>query len=212
MSKRARWKSLLTLAAVLMVGVVATHVLLHRAQERTTFFGEADPMSGYRCRITLPSGWKQQPPLREMSENSFFVAPPLNPVQQWLDSNLLNRPVSRPPRIYLCHLPLRSRMPLRGFGLSGGYPEPKWLGRMQFLTHRHLEVGGYHATFIKWFDPALRTFRSETLYVSVPEHSTVYIVDGFAELASEERLDREMQALIPSLHIEKAATTTGSRR
>ncbi|MCW3097485.1 MAG: hypothetical protein JWL77_3103 [Chthonomonadaceae bacterium] len=206
MFNRGRWKPLVVFAIGLAVGVVVTCLFLRKVTQRTTFFGETDPASGYRCRITLPSDWKQKARLREMADNSFFVASSSSPLQQWIESRLLHRPASRPTTIYLSH------SALRGFRLTGGYPEPTFVGQARLLTHRHLDVDGYHATMIRMNYPALASLHSEVLFVYAPDHSTVYTVYGSAAASHEEQLDREMQGVIASFHVEKVAVPAGGKR
>ncbi|MCW3095795.1 MAG: hypothetical protein JWL77_1413 [Chthonomonadaceae bacterium] len=205
MSSRSRWKTFALLAAVLVVGMVTTCLLVGKAQERTTVFGEIDREAGLRCRVTLSTGWKQQ--AREIGSPS-FVASPLSPVQQWIDRHLLHRPTSQLPTISLGRFPIGG---FRGFCLREGYPELVQSRRLRMLSHRRLHVDGYPATLIEHDYRGTPSLNVTALFVYVPNHATVYAVYGLSEASNADRFDREMQAVIASFHIEKVVPTGGKQ-
>ena len=184
---RARWKPVAILAIVLTVGVVATCLSLRNAQERTTFFGAIDPMTGYRCRITLSSGWKQEP---AEADNPSFVAPPLSPIRKWIDRYLLHQPVTEPASINL------SGGSLANFTLREGYPERSMRTGEHLRTQRRFHIHDYPATLVELDN-------GEYLFVYVPAAATVYRVAGVSGASGTDRLQREMQGVIASFQVEK---------
>lgn len=192
---RTHWKPLLSLALVLTVGVVTTWLFVRQPPKRTVFFGETDPMTGYRCRIKLSSDWKQEP---GDLNNPTFVAPPLSPVQQWIHRYLLRRPVANPAKIYLRGYPQLASY------LSAGYPEIP-LGRgYRVLQQRHFHIDGYAATLVIFETPANTPSHGEWMAVYVPSSATLYTVAGMSEPANANGMDREIQGVIDSFQVEKA--------
>jgi hypothetical protein len=77
------------------------------------------------------------------------------------------------------------------------------------IAYRHLHVDGFPATFVSSDEGiAPYRFRRTVLLVFVPNHSMLYVVLGNGEGVVE----REMQEIVASFHVEKVATPTGDKR
>jgi len=76
-------------------------------------------------------------------------------------------------------------------------------------TLRHLEIDGCPATV---FTVRAGSVPRTELVVSVPGRSLQYTVTGNAEAANFALIDREMQALISSFHVEKVPTPKSGKR
>jgi hypothetical protein len=175
--------------------VVASWLMSRTDQDRKPFVGGTDPASGLRCRITVSSGWKQ-------GDGFLFYDPPLLSTQRWINRELLDRADPQPPALLLSN-------GLRKFYLRDGYPELKQPGRFLHLTHLHLQVGGYPATLLKYDALGPPPYHCLFLLVYVNDNSKVYSVFTSAAPSNADMLEREMQAIIASFHIEKV---TGGKR
>jgi hypothetical protein len=133
-----------------------------------------------------------------LTEFDSFVFPP-SLARQWIDSHLLHRAAPEPLDIDF------GSGALKGFKdfseIRDGYPELAGAGRI--LAHRHLHVDGYPATVVRseWNISGTPTFATVML-VYIPERSFLYVIGG-GEPANSALIDREMQAIIASFHIEK---------
>ena len=218
MSKRARWKAFAALAAVLVVAVVALCLFIGKARERKEYVSQMDPRSGYRCHFTLSSDWRKgswSPSAlygrtQELDYIKSFVPTPPNPIMSWIATHLFHQAGISvlPPSILL--LSLKANEMKYYFRVQAGYPEPLrgGQGQLTILIHRHLRIDGFPATIVT---EAGQYCNGVTLLVYVPDHSMSYEVNGLAATQDAASLDREMQAIIASFHIEKVVPTVGVR-
>ncbi len=206
---RACWKLLVVLAAVLVMGVVSC-LLISKVHERKEFVGNIDEASGYRCRFSLASSWRVTGRNIALSlgvlDNATFK-PARSPIREWIDRVLLHRQTAIQPLIGLRAV-TKDTASWSDFTYQAGYPE-LWLGpREHILTRRRLWIDNCPATVVS-FELA-RSHPHTLLSVAVPDHSVVFMIrDG--NLKSED-LNREMQAIISSFHIEKVAAGAGGKR
>jgi hypothetical protein len=210
MSKRLRWKSVIAFAVILVVSVIALCLLASKTPERKGFVGNMEPESGYRCRFTLSSSWRVTGRDIALSpgvlDNATFK-PARSPIREWIDRVLLHRQTAIQPMIGLRAV-TKDTASWSDFKYQAGYPE-LWLGpREHILTRRRLWIDNCPATVVS-FELA-RSHPHTLLSVAVPDHSVVFMIrDG--NLKSED-LNREMQAIISSFHIEKVAVGAGVKR
>jgi hypothetical protein len=89
------------------------------------------------------------------------------------------------------------------FQVQAGYPElviRNPANRNQVVTHRHLRIDGFPATIVTGGD---KSYCGTVLIVYVPDHSVSYVVTGGAHTQNAAPVNREMQAIISSFHVEK---------
>ena len=227
MFMRGRWKPLTTLFTVPGLGIVATCLVISQAHERKEFVGQVDPVSGYRCRFTVASDYQHREGVLQkdaLQNTSIFTSIPPNPIRYYLQTEWLHLSPPATPGIYLeqfsekhpCLVPI-----------SNGYPAPVMdiHDRMQSVRHFQIDKD-CPVTVITYVGSGQdRSVRYREMYVSLPSGRIGYAVSGrisegdpFAldhESASKGNaaaLDREMDAIISSFHIEKAAAPTGGKR
>ena len=204
MPKLTRWKTLVALAAVAVVGIVAACLLICKAQERKEFVGSVDPVSGYRCRFTLSSAWRKYdglidcyPP--EVEEEDLFLPAPRNPMMSWIALRLFHHvfPPANSPTIALMRLQPNTQR----FHVRDGYPEPAWVNPSSpEFTLRHLRIDVFPATVVTQTN---KNYRGTWLIISVPNFPVLYAVHNYDAPADITQSDREMQAIISSFHVEK---------
>jgi len=200
LKNRNRWKFLIVITAVLVVGMVAIGALVRQAQKRTVFLSEVDPMTGYRYRITLSADWKKEEEDTTFASSAFstssFVESQGSPVPQWIQRHLWRRKTTEPLKINLASYPL-TFLPK-----DGGYPELTPETGSRVIMQRQLHIDGCAATLMAVDSPIDTQYR-EHLVVYVPASTTMYSVVGISEPSGAVRLDHEMQGVIASFHTEK---------
>lgn len=211
---RSRWKPPAILAAILVVGVVATCLLLRKAQARKEFVGKTDAESGLRCRFTVSAGWQQKEdadpvgdPWSVIIDDSSFVSRPF-PFRQWIDKHVLHRPIGNPVETYM--RTTRGQYLPKGFHLENGYPEPRWYD-FKILLHKHLRIDGYPATLVD-LENSDYHYRWTALLVYVPDHAILYEVTCSAEAPDFDQAFQEIQAITSSFHVEKGAVASDDKR
>ena len=212
MLTRARWKRIAVLAAVLVSGVTAVSLFLIKAQERKPFLGKVDLATGLRCRFTLSPDWRRKANAAGQfyAEAVTFTSPP-SAIRQWLATHVYHQQASKrnPPTIYLMSANVKDlRFNLQ---IQAGYPElpTRNSAQLHVFVHRHLLIDGYPATVLTASD---RSDSGTLLLVYVPEHSMAYILIGAGQPPSSARIEREMQAITASFHIDKVAVPTVGKR
>ncbi|MCW3098547.1 MAG: hypothetical protein JWL77_4165 [Chthonomonadaceae bacterium] len=220
MSSRSRWKSLAVLAAVMAVGVVGSYLFLARMGERKEFVGKVDPASGLRCRYTVASGWGHNigQLLGGSAANSWkkitsspgeshweldaewFTAPPPLPIQEWIDSHLGRRPNPGSPSID--QRTYRASDLSKSVRIQDRYPEAVLSPRARLITRSHLRIDGYPAT-VDVTDVPYYRYKGMFAYIYVPDQRILYAMYFSAPASEFAPLEREMQAIIASFHIEK---------
>jgi hypothetical protein len=220
MSKRARWKSLVALAAVLTAGVVASCLLISKIHERKEFVGKVE--DGYRCRFTFSPTWQQyveygwehvSPPRPDYVDDAHFKPLPPSPVRQWMSAHLFHQPAWPPDAhtfgISSCR---REDFPCR-IRLVGGHPEPIWVGNEQGLTQRHLIIDGCPATLIQRPLVVSGTPCQWTLMlVYKPNNAFLYAVGGLTRITNDNWFHEEMEKIVSSFHVERVAAGAISKR
>lgn len=163
--------------------------------------GHADPVSGYRCRLTVARDWKgtigMYRKTSSRSELDIFVLPP-GPTRGWIEKHVLHRQLADTPIISLIVGPLNPRD--IAFHIVKGYPEVTASSQSRMIAHRHLHVDGFPATFVS-ADEGMGPyrFRRTVLLVYVPDHSMLYVVLGNGGAVA----DLEVEAIASSFRIEK---------
>jgi len=216
MPERVRKKPLVIFAAVLAVGVVASGLLLGKMRERTDFIGNADPVSGYRCRFTVSLDWKEGEEATDVNSdlvNVSFNAPAPSPIRTWIESHLLHRPASLTfdqGRILITNSSLKEAD--SPYHLVGGYPELK-PSYGTYPLSRHRRVNGLSVTESQLnltFGNSYQV-RLKSLIVYVPESRTLYQLSGISEPSIFAPTDRELQAILSSFRVEKVSVSTNSK-
>ncbi|MCW3055085.1 MAG: hypothetical protein JWN14_4255 [Chthonomonadales bacterium] len=224
---RFRWQSILVLT--MMVGVILSWLWISKMNERKELVGKTDTVSKFRCRFTVPSDWQATDNLRRVAvlsassgvqplhcwsvpshvlEDETFTPLP-GPIRLWMDNYVLHRRTDNSPSIHLSTL-TGTLVPWQ-YQINGGYPQPVVFDEERPLTRR-LCINGYRATVVT--DPLKpgEAMRKMWLLVYVPHHSILYEVSVSAETSDFAPLDREMQAIVASYHIEKVAGSAGDKR
>jgi len=213
-NKRPRWKLIATLFVGVVAGTVALCLLIGKAQGRKEFVGNVDPTSGYRCRFTLASSWRVSARDIDISpgvlDNAVFKPVPQNPIKAWMDRVLLHREAARQPMIGLTTVTSKDAENYSAIQFEAGYPEMK-LGRPQrILKQRRLWIDSCPATVVTFGSASPRFHPHTVLTVSVPDRSIIFsVMDGIAQ---SDDMNREMQAILSSFHIERVAVQASSKR
>ena len=94
-----------------------------------------------------------------------------------------------------------------------GYPEQLLSAQERLLTRRHLKIDGCAATAfgIEWKISG-RTLRGTFLFIYVSDSAMIYMVGNCVETFQFAEMDREMQAIIASFHIEKVTFPSSGER
>ena len=100
------------------------------------------------------------------------------------------------------------------FYIDAGYPELTIKAQIRLLTKRRLRLDGYPATLLDLAqtDSFGNTIRETFLLVYVPDKSIVFAILLGGDATQHGFMDREMQAIISSFHVEKVAVPTDDRR
>ena len=210
MFSRARWKPPAILAAVSIAGVVALYLVSNKPQKRRTIVGRVDPISGCRCRFTITYDWRIYSAANRQAgsriESDVFL-PAAAPAREWIEDHILHRSLVEVPVISFVASPTTPRN--AAVPIVDGYPELTPVGPRRLITYRHLRIDGFPATVVSSEEgPASHRFRRTALLVYVPDHSMLYEVTGSGGAA----MNREMQAIISSFHLEKVAVPAGGKR
>lgn len=193
------------LTGVLTVGSPADSDASATHPKRKIFLGHPDP-KGYRCRFTLAADW-QSGDNRDLRHG---------PVEGQIDRTTLA------PKDWTRSAPGPGQIALQTFGksllpgdvsLRTGYPEPTGWRKDQLITHRHLSIDGCPATVIKagWADGG-RHYHETEFYVYVPGRSILYLLHTVPVWPEYDWMDREMQAIIRTFHVEQVAPATNRMR
>lgn len=200
---RKRRRSLLPLGVLLFALLVfglAGFLWVRETQERKEFFSKVDAATGYQCRFTMGADWKIErgtPSGEGYSQVDQFQPPPPGPIQQWINDHLLHRPpLSANHGIWLMTYPYQTAL---GFPLQNGYPD---LGQPNPSSSRNLIIDGCHSTLTTLTYSGKRSIHSTSLFVITPDHKVLYNVLATSP-AKGDQIDREVQEIIRSFHIEK---------
>jgi len=214
MFKRARWKPLVVLAALVAVGMIAFCLFMKNAQERKEFVGNVDSRSGYRCRFTLSPSWRVSASDIDTSpgvlDNAVFNPVPQSPIRAWIDRTLLHRQAARQPMIGLTTVTTKEAENYSAFHFQAGYPEMTLGSTQHILKQRRLWIDGCPATVVT-FGLALSRSRTHTLLTAtVPDRSIIFsIMDGSTQ---SDDMNREMEAIISSFHVERVPVGASGKR
>jgi hypothetical protein len=211
MSKQARGKKPLAfLFVALSVGVVVSWTFVRKAQERQEFIGKVDPATGYRCRFTLAPHWHctdhRSVGNEERTDYDVFSPLPLSALSRWTEAHLFHpatsstaRGPSTPSEIYLISQPIRQQ-DVGYYHLRNGYPIVDVRG--ETVSERHFMVDGCHATLSQksfFINPSIEAI---TFCLYTPNRTVMYLLQTNVFL-ERNNVEREMQAIVASLHIEK---------
>jgi len=98
--------------------------------------------------------------------------------------------------------------------IQRGYPEldSHRIGRI--LTNRHLQIDKCPATVTRFeITTGLpQPIHCTCLCVFSPDHGSTYLIGSIAGNSNGERIDREMEAIAASFHIERAGDPAASKR
>jgi len=213
---RSRWK--LLIALVVVPGTVMLCLFVGKMRERKEFI--ADAVDGFRYRCALSTDWqstKDDTHYLVKMPGIYNFAPAPSLIQEWISSHLgqpypVKGNFPAVPTVIQMHTN-SVRSPNNSILIQAGYPEPKWGGmRPHILTERHLRIGSYPATVLTW-EMANTGFSEHgtALLVYQTENGNTYVVSGMAEPQSGGRVDREMEGIVESFHVEKVVPEGGTR-
>lgn len=218
MFKRVRSKSVVASVVALVTGIVATCLLIDKIKERTDVVSK--PVMGYRYHFTRPSDWHIAQDYSDASHGmpeAYTFVPTPRPIREWIAVHLFHQPPHSVPFIveqprYSMETETALAAP-HDIQIKSGYPEPDFQGRMQVLSERHLRIDACPATVFRC-EMVLQmgtTFHVTMLIVYQPDTGNEYTLQGWAERHYSDQIDREMQAIIASFHVEKVAAPVGSK-
>jgi hypothetical protein len=215
--RRIKGKTLVFLAAVLALVVVASCLFIGKMRERKPFVSKV--VEGYRFRCTLSTDQNLIEHTSNASEEtSTFSATP-NPIREWITTRLFHQPptvgkvFNGRPQLVLVAV-TATNMP-SFVKIEAGYPEPdpRGSGGIRTLTDKHFRLDGCPATVTKIEMPGPgKTARATILLVCTPDYAATYLAMSVAEPEFSDQADREMQTVISSFHIEKATESASDRR
>jgi len=213
------WKRRVVLITVLAAGIGMTALLVGKMRERRAFVSPEVAGSRYRC--TLSTDWKltqdSQTRSTDRPQSFSFTAPP-SPIRAWIASHLPGKPPSPKRRAYeeptlimetekvtAQHTSIRSQ---------GGYPELNLPRAGRILADRHLQIDKCPATLTRFEITLLpgQPIHGTCLCVFSPDHGYTYLIGSLAEPSNRDRIDREMEAITASFHVEMADNQAESRR
>ncbi len=207
-----RWKSLISLTAIVVVVAAGIGFVVGQPQARKEFIGKTDPVSGYRCRFTVSTYWKPDP-FRWCSKTDFehsFVLTS-SPIQLWIERHLMHTFTDKEiPHIYLAELPTDETS--NASTLVDGYPEVMTAGMRRLISHRHLTIDGCPSTIATYETTEMPGGLSSRTMVLLVHGSTSAVVWGMAETEKFASVEEEMQAIISSFHVEKMRVPPGEKR
>jgi len=206
---KTRGKSRIVLAAVGIMVVVMLCLFVGRMRERKEFIASA--VDGYRYRCTLSTDWKssqEYPAYIEKISDLYYFIPSSSPIREWISSHLFppqpakGKSPTITTAIFMSTVTATVESP--EVLIQRGYPEPTWGVRSHIVRERHLRIDSCSATVLKW-EMANSGFslHGTTLLVYQPESGNTYIVAGMAEPQGDDRVDREVEGIIESFHVEK---------
>jgi len=205
--------------------------LIGKMHERMEYIGQIDPKSRYRCRFTISPDWSEQAYSGHKEKNdidlNLFTARPPSPIQKWVQTYLYHSP--NPVKMLLTfqlerQIALESMAATKQgfqfgeqFYLQDGYPELEGFDHDNTLLERHIRIDGYPATFLTAefllaSQPRKPAYRATILLVYRSDGGMLYKVAGFAEPSDYESVQREMEAITSSFHVEKVPVPSGSKR
>ena len=191
-------------AATLLVGVVALCFIIGKAFQRTEFISYVDPVSGYRCRFTFNSAWKTVdvgPPSVTRGPDYVFFGPSRNPIQQWIAVHLFHEQTTSgaPPGIYLTTV-------INGPSTALGRQE-------QIQSKRHFMIDGCPAVVLQCTEEPLGEPPGHThFWVFVPHQSIHFEIDATIDSPDTDDVDKEMQAVIASFHVERTPVPSSGKQ
>jgi hypothetical protein len=195
-------KALSVLAVIITVGAIALCLPLGKGN-RKDFVGRVYPGTGYRCRFALSSAWKREHNTKEtlgwmwIVEDS-FVAPSENPIWHWITLHLFPQKVSAGNARSISLDIIQTKGDPFRYYIVDEYPHPFYSHHLRPSPARRLIIDGYPATVT-------------TVIVYVPDHSVSYVVNGGTDTQNAAPVNREMQAIISSFHVEKVTPAGGER-
>ncbi len=215
MAKRGRWKAVAVLAAVLMVGAAGTCLWISKMRERKEFVSNA--VDGYRFRCTLSPDWRFQQNVGSNPQNwmkEYVFSPSRSPLREWLATHLFLQPpstgniVNQRPRLILG---LETRIRGGYIDLRSGYPE------LAAGSHtKHFRIDNCPATITELDMLTIGIPGNYPHYsyllVCTPDYQNTYYVVSAALPPYSDQIDREMQAIISSVHIERVSVGTSGKR
>lgn len=221
-TRRSGLKYFAVISAVLVIGGGGAWLFTGEAHERQEFIEQSDPASGYRCRFTVASDYQQREDV--VQGTSIFTTKPPDPKWYYLQTKILRHPPPETPVISLKHFSEKdaSLVPIRN-----GYPAPVMDVSDQILAVRHFQIDlGCPVTVVTYIENGKdRSNRCIDMYVSLPSGRNVYRLSGHISegnpFVSDYKivlkrnvaaLDREMEAILSSFHVEKIVVPAGGKR
>jgi len=213
------WKRRVVPIVVLVAGIGMTALLVGKMRERKAFV--SPEVAGYRYRCTLSTDWKLTHDSQTRStlrpQSFSFTAPP-SPIRAWIASHLPGKPPSPKRRTYeeptLVLETEKVTAQYTSIRSQGGYPELNLWGAGRILTDRHLQIDKCPATLTRFEIPFLpgKPVHGTCLCVFSPDHGYTYLIGSLAEPSKSDRVDREMEAIAASFHVEMADDQAASKR
>ena len=218
MANRLRRKSIAACATLLAVGVVVTSLLFGKARERKEVVGPI--VAGYRYRCTLSTDWKLRPanPLAEHPPfPSYDFQAYRNPILEWITTHLLSQsPTKGNATSWQPTLGMDQRS-LEDYGpwikIKGTYPRFDSPGKL--LSERNFRIDGCPATLVRYeqfTNFGSQSIRETFLCVAAPDSSGICVVSCLADRQDSEAIDKEVNAIVSSFHVEKVAASTDKKR
>lgn len=227
---RSRRKFLVVSAVATTLVVAAACLWVGKMQARHEVFGGIDPASGFRCRYTVGAGWGAN--VGQIGSGSaaswklehfasgksywildanWFDAPRPSPLQEWIDSHSGKRAYQGPRSIN--QDTLRANDMAKLFPIRDGYPEPVLKPQAHILSHRHFRVDGCPATVVDAEMLNGESERTMIVCIYVPAPALLYELQfRGAPMSESAPLDRELQAILASFHVEKIALPIAGKR
>jgi len=213
------WKRRAALITILVAGIGMTSLLVGKMRERKVFVSAA--VAGYRYRCTLSADWKRTQEARTMPPDLprpvSFTAPP-SPIRAWIASHLPGKPsvpkhwtYENPTLIVETEKVTAQYTSIRS---HGGYPKLDLHGVGHILTDRHLQIDKCPATVTRFeiTTGIPQPIHCTCLCVFSPDHDHAYLIGSIAEISNGDRIDREMEAIAASFHIERTDDPAASKR
>jgi hypothetical protein len=219
--RRMKRKTIAILAAVLVMGIAASCLLIGKMRERKPFADKV--VAGYRFHCTLSPDWQLKPNPAHSSPGTveeYTFSASLSPVREWIALHLFHQPPAkgisfggRPQLI----MGTETGKAMPSLTFQAGYPEldlhaPPMAG-IKVVPGRHFRIDNCPATVTGIDLGTVSTTGHYTLLlVSTPDHVNTYFVTTGAELRYSYEGDREIQAILSSIHVEKVAAASSDRR
>ena len=213
------WKRRVVLITVLVAGIGMIALLVGKMRERKAFV--SPEVAGYRYHCTLSTDWKlrQDSQKRPTSrpQSFYFTAPP-SPVRAWIASHLPGKSPSPKRRAYedptLIMETTKVTAQYTPVKIRGGYPELDLRGTGHILAERHLQIDKCSATVIRFEIPSglPQPIHCTCLCVISPDNGYIYLIGSIAEHSNCDRMDREMEAITASFHIDTVGNQAANKR